>query len=184
MSVMQTQKGFTLIEVMIAFFILAVGLLGMAALLTTSVRSNQSAYYRTQAAYLASDMADRIRANRQTPDYASVTGSSQNCIVKNSSATIQTLGCDSSTMAQWDMYDWHQTVAQSLPGGTALVNKMSIVCLDATPQDGTEGTDNSTAACDGTAVSAGGLIAVKVWWDENRDGDITADDPRVVVTLR
>lgn len=184
MSVMQAQKGFTLIEVMIAFFILAVGLLGMAALLTTSVRSNQSAYYRTQAAYLASDMADRIRANRQTPDYAAITGSSQNCIVKSASATLQTLSCDTGTMAQWDVYDWHQTVAQSLPGGAALVNKMSIVCLDSTPQDGTEGTDTSTAACDGVSVATGGLIAVKIWWDENRDGDITADDPRVVVTLR
>ncbi len=181
MSVMQSQKGFTLIEVMIAFFILAVGLLGMAALLTSSVRSNQSAYYRTQAAYLAADMADRIRANRQTANYYGVAANNRNCIVTAASATLASNNCNTGNMAQWDIYDWKQTVARSLPGGAALVDKMSVVCLDATPQDGDHGT---SAACDATALTSGGLIAVKVWWDENRDGDITADDPRVVVTLR
>jgi type IV pilus assembly protein PilV len=178
---MNSHKGFTLLEVMIAFFILAVGLLGMAALLTTSVRSNQSAYYRTQAAYLAEDMADRIRANRGTSNYYAVSASDANCVVTSGSATIGSNNCNTSSMSQWDLYDWKQTVARSLPGGAALVDDMSIVCLDATPQDGAKGT---SAACDNTALTTGGLIAVKIWWDENRDGAITAADPRVIVTLR
>src|SRR5690606_30470636 len=59
----QAQQGFTLIEMMIAFFVLAIGLLGMAALMTQSVRGNQSAVHRTQAVLMASELVDRIRAN-------------------------------------------------------------------------------------------------------------------------
>ncbi len=62
-KVRQTQEGFNLIEVMIAIFVLAIGLLGMASIQLTGLRSNQSAYFRTQASILAYDIADRMRAN-------------------------------------------------------------------------------------------------------------------------
>jgi type IV pilus assembly protein PilV len=58
------QRGTTLIEVLVAIVVLSVGLLGMALLQVTSVQSNYSAYYRSQVTILASDLADRMRANR------------------------------------------------------------------------------------------------------------------------
>ncbi len=60
---MKTNTGFTLIEVLIAMLVLAVGLLGLAGLQATSLRNNQSAYNRSQATQLAYDLADRMRAN-------------------------------------------------------------------------------------------------------------------------
>ncbi len=57
-------RGFTLIEVMIAVLVLALGLLGFALLPTMSVRFAQSANYRTQATNLAYDLLDQMRANR------------------------------------------------------------------------------------------------------------------------
>ena len=60
---MKTNTGFTLIEVLIAMLVLAVGLLGLAGLQATSLKNNQSAYNRSQATQLAYDMADRMRAN-------------------------------------------------------------------------------------------------------------------------
>lgn len=56
--------GFTLLEVLIALVLLSVGMLGIAALSVESLRSGQSALYRTKAINLAADMADSIRANR------------------------------------------------------------------------------------------------------------------------
>lgn len=56
--------GMTLIEVLVTLVIISVGLLGVAALQITTVRNNQDAYVRSQAAMLASDMLDRMRANR------------------------------------------------------------------------------------------------------------------------
>ena len=58
------QSGFTMVEVMVALVVLAVGLLGIAALLLKSLQSGRTATYRTQAVNLAADLADRIRANR------------------------------------------------------------------------------------------------------------------------
>lgn len=58
------QRGITMIEVLIAVVVLSIGLLGMAALQTQSVRLNHSAYLRSQATSLAYDMSDRMRVNR------------------------------------------------------------------------------------------------------------------------
>lgn len=55
--------GFTLLEVLIAVLIFTFGLMGIAALLTMSVKTNHSAYLRTQATFMAQAMADRMRAN-------------------------------------------------------------------------------------------------------------------------
>lgn len=58
------EKGFTLIEVMITIVVLAFGLLGFAMLQTTALRFSQSSNHRTQATMLASDLLDQMRANR------------------------------------------------------------------------------------------------------------------------
>lgn len=66
-------RGFSMIEVLIALVILAVGLLGVALLQTLSLRYSQSANYRTKAVNLAYDWLDQARANRAQFDrYASV----------------------------------------------------------------------------------------------------------------
>jgi len=56
--------GFSLIEVLVALLILLIGLLGVVRMQLLSIQNNQGAYLRTQATYIASDMMDRIRANR------------------------------------------------------------------------------------------------------------------------
>lgn len=57
-------SGFSMIEVLIAIVVLALGLLGFALLQTMNLRYTQSANYRTEATNLAYDMLDQMRANR------------------------------------------------------------------------------------------------------------------------
>lgn len=59
---MRRQHGFNLLEVLVAIFVLAFGLLGLAALQMQTLRSNHSAMLRTQATFLAIDVTERIRA--------------------------------------------------------------------------------------------------------------------------
>lgn len=59
-----SQRGATLLEVLIALVILALGVLGMMALQTTSLKSNQTAMARTQATELANEITDLMRANQ------------------------------------------------------------------------------------------------------------------------
>ena len=56
-------RGFSLVEVLVALVVMSIGLLGIAALYVESLRSGTSPLLRSQAVALASDMADRIRAN-------------------------------------------------------------------------------------------------------------------------
>lgn len=58
------QRGFTLIEVLIAALVLSIGLLGLAGLQSVSLRMNQGSYLRAQASNLSYEIADAMRANR------------------------------------------------------------------------------------------------------------------------
>lgn len=66
-----TQQGFSMIEVLIAIVVLAIGLLGFALLQTTNLRYTQSANNRTLATNLAYSLLDQMRTNRlSAADYA------------------------------------------------------------------------------------------------------------------
>lgn len=59
-----SQRGFNLIEVLIALVVLTLGLLGIAALQLTTIRNTQGSYYRSQATAIANDLVERIHAKR------------------------------------------------------------------------------------------------------------------------
>ena len=61
----QSQSGFGLIEALVALVVVSVGMIGIAVLYGQGLSASRTAYYRTQAVNLASDMADRIRLNRR-----------------------------------------------------------------------------------------------------------------------
>jgi type IV pilus assembly protein PilV len=57
-------SGFSMIEVLVAVLVLAIGLLGVAAIQTVALKNNNSALQRSQATMLAYFMMDAMRANR------------------------------------------------------------------------------------------------------------------------
>ncbi|WP_144947855.1 type IV pilus modification protein PilV [Pseudomonas oryzihabitans] len=111
MSGCERQKGATLIEVLVAMLILAIGLLGLAGLQTVSVQSNQGAYYRSQATILANDIVDRMRANR----VAALANRSSYSVSFPTSKSDNAL---SGSAAQQDVNGWLNALALSLPQGT------------------------------------------------------------------
>ena len=54
------QQGFSLVEAMVALVVLSVGMLGIAGLYVTTLRSGGGAIYRMQAVNLAADLADIV----------------------------------------------------------------------------------------------------------------------------
>ena len=64
------QRGVTLIEILITLLVLAVGLLGLAALQGISLQTGQTAYYRTQATNIGYEVADFARSNRSVANAA------------------------------------------------------------------------------------------------------------------
>lgn len=57
-------RGFSLVEVLVTLVVLSIGLLGLAALQTSSLSSTHNAALGSQANLLAGDISDRMRANR------------------------------------------------------------------------------------------------------------------------
>jgi type IV pilus assembly protein PilV len=106
-------RGFTLVEVMIALVVLSIGLLGIAGLYVVTLRSSGGAIYRMQAVNLASDMADRIRANRRAGLAYNGAAADNNCY-----GAAAVADCTPQQMAANDLLVWNAQVATILPQGT------------------------------------------------------------------
>lgn len=101
MSLRHSQRGVTLLEVLISILVLSVGLLGYAGLQTVSMKNNTSAFQRSQATMLTYDIVDRMRANK--PNLASY------------SIAMGTVG------GFQDVVSWKNEVADALPDGDASI---------------------------------------------------------------
>lgn len=117
-SIASRSTGFTLIEVLISVLVMSIGLLGLASLQAASLRFNNDSSTQTQASYLASDMADRMRANvSKVADYpGKAGGSNANCYT--------TTGCSPDEMAANDVYEWEQALT-ALPAGQGTITALA-----------------------------------------------------------
>ncbi|HEV2621257.1 MAG TPA: type IV pilus modification protein PilV [Frateuria sp.] len=119
----RAQRGFTLIEVLVAVVVVSLGMLGVAGTLLTATRSASSNYLKQQAVQYAYDMVDRIRANAVVAQTSSAysaslaapsaTAPSPDCGVKP---------CTSAQMAAYDIWQWQTGLKKDLPSGLGSVN--------------------------------------------------------------
>ena len=113
------QRGFGMIEAMVAMVVLAVALLGIAGLQTAGARVNYNAYLQSQASMIALDMFERIRGN-PTADYTVALGEglpagASNCLGTNAN-------CDTATLARHDLA-YLKCVLGRFSGADACVNR-------------------------------------------------------------
>jgi type IV pilus assembly protein PilV len=126
LSASRKHHGFSLIEVLVALFVLSIGLLGLAALQTTGLRFNHQSYQRTQVTMLSYDIIDRIRANPvglNADDYDSVPagppGGYPNCITGT---------CTPAQMAAYDIGTWKDALTTQLgPSADAQISTVGEV---------------------------------------------------------
>ena len=113
------QNGFSLLEVLVTILVLSFGLLGMAALVTTGMRSNNVAHYRSIATHQTQDIADRMRAN-----LVGVRAGNYDALAVGVPASNDCMAaaCDDAQMAVYDHAQWNTANAALLPGGSGTVN--------------------------------------------------------------
>lgn len=110
-----TQSGFSLIESMVALVVVSVGMIGIAGLYGQGLSAGRTALDRTQAVNLASDMADRIRANRRGDLNYGGAAANNNCDPGGG------VSCTPAQMAAHDLFVWSNQVARQLPNGVGVV---------------------------------------------------------------
>jgi len=121
-SIQHHHHGFSMVEVLVTLMVLSIGLLGLAAMQTSSIQNTHGAYLRTQATHLAYDMLDRMRANM-----TGVNNGNYNNIDANESIDNYTdpgcvaAGCTFPQMTTTDTAQWEVDLASQLPAGQGTV---------------------------------------------------------------
>lgn len=106
---LRRQSGFTLIEVMIAILIIAVGILGLAGLQARAMNAEFESYQRTQAILLLEDMVQRIRMGRSSKgSFKAISdGTTGGNFLGTAGAGAYALDCTApGTRAHQDMCEW------------------------------------------------------------------------------
>jgi type IV pilus assembly protein PilV len=128
-SRLQRSRGVTLIEVLVALVIVAVGLLGLAGLQVRGLSIQKDAHGRAIATQLALDLADRMRANRVpgtlTPPAGYAFTSAYATALPTASTDCATGVCNEAQQAEFDRAFWLARVSQALPGGWAHVEPIA-----------------------------------------------------------
>jgi type IV pilus assembly protein PilV len=105
------RNGFSLIEMLVALLIVAVGVLGVAGLQAYSLKNNTSAYFRSQANALIYDIFDAMRANR----VVALDGASYDIEFDDASPSP-------SNRATRDLASWLNRIGATLPAGDGQID--------------------------------------------------------------
>jgi type IV pilus assembly protein PilV len=114
--------GFTLLEVLITMFVIAVALLGTAGLQAYAMKISQSGQLRTEAVILGLDLLERIEANNPgavAGNYAVdplPTAAPSDCFA---------VMCTPADIATYDLVQFNTQLAATLPAGAATVARVA-----------------------------------------------------------
>ncbi len=104
------QTGSSLIEVLVATFVMSVGVLGAANLLVTSKQGNLEALQRTQAAHFADSLVERMRANARGLDVFTNSGGGRTISGAPTTPTTCGGGCTREELALFDLDEVSQAI--------------------------------------------------------------------------
>jgi len=111
------QRGFSMLEILVTLFLLTIWLLASAGVQSSSLQFNKAAQFRTQAVYLATELAERMQANKT----ATVAGGYVYSGEAITSPDCLTAACTSAQLSQFDLAEWNGRVTGALPNATVAV---------------------------------------------------------------
>ncbi|AWL03854.1 type IV pilus modification protein PilV [Massilia oculi] len=159
--------GFTMIEVLVAMFVLAVGVVGASAAQLAAQRTRQHAALTSEAALLALSLTARMQANAQVAslpdganpylplDYKALDASPP----AGGAACFGAGSCDPLALGAFDLRETRLALHRGFPSGRIAV------CRDGAPWDADHG--RYRWACSGDATAP---VAIKIGWHGTQDG--------------
>ncbi|MGO4700040.1 type IV pilus modification protein PilV [Dyella sp. 2RAB6] len=155
MLIPASQRGVSLLEVLVALAIFGIGAIGISGWMLLAARASHTAYLRTQASFLASDMIERMRANPAGVRTGAYDGEAQAGAVACNAATA----CLPDALATHDRAVWALRLRAVLPDGQGVIHcarDTGFVLSTETP---------------GMQPPFGGLCTMTVRWLERGAGD-------------
>jgi type IV pilus assembly protein PilV len=159
--------GFTLIEVLVAALLLAVGIVGAAGVQVAALRTRHATGLMSGGVQLAAALAERMRANSAqmgAGDGANpylqlrYDAAADGAPAQNGASCFGGAACSSADMAAFDLYEIKQSLYADFPGGRVAV------CRDAAVWAG-GARGGLTWECAG---AAGAPIVIKLGWRDRR----------------
>ncbi len=137
MHIKRSQQGATLIEALVTMLVVAIGLLGVAALLLASTRFQQTSTFRTEAIQQMDFIVEKMRVNNTVLSTASLAAAQANpegaYLAADAYGDAASLpanpgcglslqpACTAAQAAQRDLREWRESLDQALPGGRGAI---------------------------------------------------------------
>lgn len=110
-------RGTSLLEILVSLAVMSLGLLGIGALQVAGLKSNRDAFFYSQAALLANDLAERVRANPSAAAIYAMVMASTHSVTKN----CETNRCSAAEMAHFDLNQWTSALSSQLGSAAGAV---------------------------------------------------------------
>lgn len=147
----QKNRGFTLLEALIGFLILSIGMLGIASLQAISLKAGKTSVYNSVAMMKVDELFESMRANHSADALAEYATSGAG---PGANISCGAGGCSGVQLAQKDVFWWLQNLKASLP------NRV---------------TTTTTVTTTPIAVSKMVIASVTINWEErNKDSEVAA----------
>ncbi|MDH3350577.1 MAG: type IV pilus modification protein PilV [Gammaproteobacteria bacterium] len=156
LTIHNIQRGFSLIEMLVALIVFSVGLLAVAGLQTVSKQANYEATQRTAASQIAYGLLEDIRVNGDAANIYLAAGELGNGSVGAEPAPNCKPGaeCNAAQKAAYDLWFWEQLIDGNLEtsGGAGTGGLVLPTLCIAGPPGGGAGVYQVTVAWRGSAA--------------------------------
>lgn len=159
-------KGFSLVEVLVAIFVLSVGVLAASGMYLTALRTAQQSKMQTQATHLAVEIAETVRM-------LAPAGRLQ--IVSHETCKDDTAACNALAVMSPELAMLLQRVPRDLPGGQV------VLCRDDMPWDA--GRASLRWECASEAGTLHIPLVVKIGWHQKDKRDVQENTPRIALQI-
>lgn len=157
----QINKGFSLLEVLITILLVTIGILGMVAMQGRSIQYTQDSLQRTQAAILANELVEIVRASPTSVTQEDTDNLFFSDSLPTNTNAVDCLQIQANALMADQLGCWGDKVRRTLPGlDSADITSQFYVCLSSTPGD----------------CGAGTALEVQLAWRASGADCLRADD--------
>ncbi len=149
------QQGVSLIEVLVAMFLLGVAVIGFVALQVRALSASNESAYRSQAMSVAQDLAERMRSN-----YGQISAYKNANWAVTPTRDCYAGTCTAAQMVEFDVRLAKEIASSSLPNGDVAARTCGgyqNICIYVSWGTTTTASDGGTSAC---VTSAGVYVGV------------------------